>query len=126
MRLIAGRTAQEYNQRKGRQVAFWEDRYHATAIEIDEHLHRCHVYIDLNMVRAGAVTQPSEWAQSGYRGIQEPPQRYAIMDLRGLKRIMWLCGSRDFQPNRIPESCRGEIIDGWVRLRLAVRRSFIR
>jgi putative transposase len=26
MQLIAGRTAQEYNQRKGRQGAFWEDR----------------------------------------------------------------------------------------------------
>jgi Transposase IS200 like len=32
--LIAGRTAQEYNQRRGRQGAFWEDRYHATAIEV--------------------------------------------------------------------------------------------
>ena len=53
MQLIAGRTAQEYNQRKDRQGAFWEDRYHATAIETDEHLHRCLVYIDLNMVRAG-------------------------------------------------------------------------
>src|SRR5215813_1497202 len=52
MQLIAGRTAQEYNQRKGKQGAFWEDRYHATAIETDEHLHRCLVYIDLNMVRA--------------------------------------------------------------------------
>ena len=52
MQLIAGRTAQEYNQRKDRQGAFWEDRYHATAIEADEHLHRCLVYIDLNMVRA--------------------------------------------------------------------------
>jgi REP element-mobilizing transposase RayT len=41
MQLIAGRTAQEYNQRKDRQGAFWEDRYHATAIEADEHLHRC-------------------------------------------------------------------------------------
>jgi len=29
MQLIAGRTAQEYNQRKDRQGAFWEDRYHA-------------------------------------------------------------------------------------------------
>lgn len=47
MQLIAGRTAQEYNQRKGRQGAFWEDRYHATAIALDEHLHRCLVYIDL-------------------------------------------------------------------------------
>lgn len=41
MQLIAGRTAQEYNQRKGRQEAFWEDHYHATAIEVGEHLHRC-------------------------------------------------------------------------------------
>jgi len=46
MQLIAGRTAQEYNQRKGRRGAFWEDRYHATAIEADVHLHRCLVYID--------------------------------------------------------------------------------
>jgi putative transposase len=30
MQLIAGRTAQEYNRRKNRQGAFWEDRYHAT------------------------------------------------------------------------------------------------
>ena len=52
MQLIAGRTAQEYNERKGRQGAFWEDRYHATAIETGKHLHHCPVYIDLNMVRA--------------------------------------------------------------------------
>ena len=40
MQLIAGRTAQEYNQRKNRQGAFWEDLYHATAIETGEHLDR--------------------------------------------------------------------------------------
>jgi putative transposase len=27
MQLIVGRTAQEYNQRKGKQGAFWEDRF---------------------------------------------------------------------------------------------------
>jgi REP-associated tyrosine transposase len=64
LQLIAGRTAQEYNQRKGRQGAFWEDRYHATAIEADEHLHRCLIYIDLNMVRAGVVSHPVEWNES--------------------------------------------------------------
>ena len=58
MQLIAGRAGQEYNERKGRHGAFWEDRYHATAIETDEHLHRCIVYIDLNMVRAGVVEHP--------------------------------------------------------------------
>jgi putative transposase len=41
MQLIAGRTAQEFNQHKGKQGAFWEDRYHATAIESEEYLHRC-------------------------------------------------------------------------------------
>ena len=33
IQLIAGRTGQEYNQRKNRNGAFWEDRYHATAVQ---------------------------------------------------------------------------------------------
>jgi len=37
---------------KSRNGAFWEDRYHATAIQANEHLIRCIAYIDLNMVRA--------------------------------------------------------------------------
>jgi REP element-mobilizing transposase RayT len=84
MQLAAGRTAQEYNQRKGRQGAFWEDRYHGTAIQADEHLHRCLVYIDLNMVRAGVVRHPGAWASGGYREIQDPPQRYSLIDLAEL------------------------------------------
>ena len=74
MQLIAGRTAQEYNQRKEHHGAFWEDRYHATAIDTDEHLHRGIVYIDLNMVRAGVVNHPAQWLHSGYREIQKPTQ----------------------------------------------------
>ena len=97
MQLIAGRTAQEYNQRKGRQGAFWEDRYHATAIEADEHLHRCLVYIDLNMVRAGVVNHPVKWAHSGYREIQEPPKRYAVIDLEVLAALCGFTDLRDFQ-----------------------------
>jgi len=53
IQLVAGRTAQEYNHRKRRKGAYWEDRFHATAIESGEHLMRCLVYIDMNMVRAG-------------------------------------------------------------------------
>ena len=33
IKLVAGRTVQEYNLRKSRKGAFWEDRYHATAVE---------------------------------------------------------------------------------------------
>ena len=65
MRLIAGRTGQEYNRRKGHKGGFWEDRYHATAVETDEYLARCRVYIDLNMVRAGVVAHPRELGRCG-------------------------------------------------------------
>ena len=77
---------------QGRQGAFWEDRYHATAIEADEHLYRCLVYIDLNMVRAGVVNHSLKWLHGGYREIQEPPNRYAVIDLKGLAA---LCGFTD-------------------------------
>ena len=80
MQLISGRTAQEYNQRKSRKGAFWEDRYFATAVGTDRHLIRCLVYVDLNMVRAGAVDHPSQWKVSGFNEIQSPPQRYRIID----------------------------------------------
>jgi len=80
MQLVAGRTGQEYNQRKKRKGAFWEDRYHATAVETSQHLVQCLVYVDLNMVRAGVVSHPHEWEGSGYREIQEPRQRYSLID----------------------------------------------
>ena len=69
IKLVAGRTVQEFNIRKKRKGAFWEDRYHATAIENGEHLLRHLVYIDLNMVRAGVVKHPSEWPFGGYNEI---------------------------------------------------------
>lgn len=92
IQLIAGCTGQDYNRRKGRQGAFWEDRYHATAIEGGEHLQRCLVYIDLNMVRAGAVTHPGDWDVSGYRELQAPPARYAILNVAA---VSTLCGFND-------------------------------
>ena len=97
MQLIAGRTGQEYNQRKARHGAFWEDRYHATAIGTDEHLHRCLVYIDLNMVRAGAVAHPGDWANGGYREIQNPPTRYGVIDLRQLSALCGFAEVANFQ-----------------------------
>ena len=100
MQLIAGRTAQEYNQRKGRQGAFWEDRYHATAVQADEHLHRCMVYIDLNMVRAGVVNHPGQWKESGFSEIQNPPKRYSIIDLQSLSELSGFADPRDFQSAR--------------------------
>ena len=88
VQLIAGRTGQEFNQRKNRKGAYWEDRYHATAVETDRHLIQCMLYMDLNMVRAGVVGHPSEWAFSGYNEIQAPRERYALIDYRGLRELL--------------------------------------
>jgi len=97
LQLAAGCTAQQYNKRKTRYGAFWEDRYHATAVEADEHLHRCLVYIDLNMVRAGVVRHPATWPDGGYREIQKPPQRYALIDLGALSKLCGFANVADFQ-----------------------------
>jgi putative transposase len=97
MQLIAGRTAQEYNKRKNRKGAFWEDRYHATAIETGRHLARCLVYIDLNMVRAGVVSHPLDWVNSGYREIQNPVERYWVIDLAELANTFSCKNISDFQ-----------------------------
>jgi putative transposase len=87
IKLIAGRTGQEYNQRKSRKGAFWEDRYHATAIEKGDHLFRCLVYIDLNMVRAGVVEHPSNWSFCGYNEIQEPKRKNVLINYERLKEL---------------------------------------
>ncbi|HYA43831.1 MAG TPA: transposase [Syntrophobacteraceae bacterium] len=90
MQLISGRTAQEFNQRKKRKGAFWEDRYHAAAIETGHHLISCLTYIDLNMVRAGAVAHPSDWPTCGYSEIRKPRERYSIIDHQLLMDLLWI------------------------------------
>ena len=104
MQLIAGRTAQEYNQRKKRNGAFWEDRYHATAVDTEHYLARCMVYIDLNMVRAGAVSHPDDWCWSGYCEIQKPLQRYAVIDTKALLKLFGVNQFERFQ----------QIHKGWI------------
>jgi len=49
------------------------------------------------MVRAGVVSHPVEWAHSGYREIQEPPKRYAVIDLEGLAALCGFTDLRGFQ-----------------------------
>jgi putative transposase len=80
IKLVAGRTGQEYNIRKNRKGAFWQDRYHATAVETNRHLRQCIAYIDMNMVRAGVVDHPEKWRWCGYNEIQNPRERKGIID----------------------------------------------
>ncbi len=88
LQLIAGRKAQEYNQRKQRKGAFWEDRYHATAVASDEHFIKCLVYIDLNTVRAVVFEHPEKCSHGGYQEISQPPKRYRTIDTSSLMEIV--------------------------------------
>lgn len=97
IQLLAGRTGQEYNQRKKRKGAFWEDRYHATAIQTGEHLLRCLLYVDMNMVRAGVVTHPSQWPHSGYIEIQHPRRKNILIDYEALGRLSGFNHFDEFQ-----------------------------
>ena len=69
MRLAAGCTAGQYNQRKGRREGFWDGRFRCTAVESGRHLWNCLAYVDMNMVRAGVVSHPSDWEWCGYREV---------------------------------------------------------
>ena len=104
IQLLAGRTGQEFNQRKNRKGAFWEDRYHATAVETGKHLIQCLVYIDLNMVRAGVVRHPSEWPFSGYHEIQAPRSRYGLVNYHELTGLLGFQSMHDF----------AEAYKGWI------------
>lgn len=84
MQLIAGRTAQEYNQRKNRNGAFWEDRYHVTLIDNDDHLNQCMTYIDMNMVRAGVVSHPKEWEYCGFYEMVTGKKRFMLLNVQML------------------------------------------
>ena len=88
VQLAAGCVAQGYNRRKARKGAFWEDRYHATAVATDDHLIQCLIYIDLNMVRAGAVNHPGDWHESGYSELLSKRQRYRVLDLAALMDLL--------------------------------------
>ena len=101
IQLLAGKTGQEYNQRKKRKGAFWEDRYHATAVERDVHLARCMFYIDMNMVRAGVVKNPEDWSFCGYNEIQHPPKRYGLIDTAKAIALLQMRDLEEFQ-----EACK--------------------
>jgi len=116
MQLIAARSAQHFNQRKKRKGAYWEDRYHTTAIQNDQHLSQCMAYIDLNMVRAGVIKHPKDWPHSGFYEIKNPPSRYRIINFKALMRLYDVNNIKSLQERH----------NGWATaaLKLSQRQSF--
>lgn len=115
VQLAAGRTGQEYNLRKDRRGAFWEDRYHATAVEAGQHLIQCLVYIDLNMVRAGVVNHAAAWPHCGYYELQRDRKRGGLIDYASLMTLLKIDGLAELRNAR--EKWIGEMISAHKLLR---------
>lgn len=84
MHLAAGAYAQQWNRRKQQEGSAWEHPYHCTIVQNGRHLWNCLTYISLNMVRAGVVCHPSEWAWSGHDELCGIRRRYRILDIERL------------------------------------------
>ncbi len=103
--LAASQTALGYNRRKNRSGAFWEDNYHATAIDTDSHLRACLVYVDLNMVRAGVVRHPAEWAWCGWQEIAGSRERYCLIDKPLLMKFLGMRSQEELRSG----------YEGWIK-----------
>ncbi len=66
MQAVGRRYVRLFNDARERTGTLWEGRYRSTLIQSDRYLLACMVYIDLNPVRAGIVSQPLDFAWSGY------------------------------------------------------------
>lgn len=80
MHLVAGSTAKQFNVRKDHLGSMWEHPYQCTVIESGRHLLNCLCYVDMNMVRAGAVRHPEQWRWCGYDELIGKRKRNRIID----------------------------------------------
>lgn len=67
MKALGRYYVQYFNYTYQRTGTLWEGRYRATLIDTEAYLLTCMRYIELNPVRAGMVSHPSEYPWSSYR-----------------------------------------------------------
>ena len=89
------------------------------------------VYVDLNMVRAGVVAHPRQWAAGGYHEIQGHRHRYRIVDRVALAEALEVDVEQLAEVHRgwVEEALRGPLTrqaewsERWRRRRPIVRRA---
>lgn len=99
MQLAAGSTAKQYNIRKGHLGSLWEHPYQCTMIQDGRHLFNCLCYVDLNMIRAGVVSHPTEWNWCGYNEIIGKRTRFRILNTDRLLESLGINGLDEFRKN---------------------------
>ena len=66
MQAVGRSYVRAFNDRHGRSGTLWEGRYRATVLQAERYLLPCMVYLDLNPVRAGLVTEARDFAWSSH------------------------------------------------------------
>ena len=67
MQAVGRRYVRYFNDLHHRSGTLWEGRYKSTLVQSEPYLLACMAYMDLNPVRAGMVTQASDFVWSSYR-----------------------------------------------------------
>jgi len=93
--------------------AFWEDRYHATAVRTDGHLVRFLIYIACNVVRAGIVDHPVHRAHGAIIKILKLGRHYRIIARNRLVSLLGLKQNEDLS----------NTYAGWIKTALSERCS---
>jgi len=114
MQMLGRYYVQYYNYTYKRTGTLWEGRYKATLIDSASYLLTCMRYIELNPVRAGMVSHPSEysWSSYHYNAIGQPNElitphiEYIRLDKAAESRQ---AAYRQLFKHRIPESGLQEV-----------------
>ena len=67
MKAVGERYVRYFNERHGRSGTLWDGRFRSCLIQDESYFLVCHRYIELNPVRAGMVTEPSQYRWSSHR-----------------------------------------------------------
>ena len=67
MQTLGRRYVARFNCMHERTGTLWEGRYKAALVDTEAYLFICHRYVELNPVRAGIVTAPSDYRWSSHR-----------------------------------------------------------
>jgi putative transposase len=120
MKRVAGRQTRYVNKLEKRTGSLWEGRYKSSPICTNEYLLACCRYIELNPVRAGIVSNPSEYRWSSYGSkicetkpdwLDYDPCYVSLADMQEKRAIKYA----DWVTSAIPE---GE----WEQIRLSLQR----
>lgn len=78
MKAIGERYVKRFNKTHHRTGTLWEGRFRSSIVDSRGYLLTCQRYIELNPVRAGVVSHPSQYAWSSYRSNAEGVQTTVV------------------------------------------------